>query len=327
MGLPRERGPSKSEHRRVHAAVCRSREGLREHLAHCDTTTPLYRILAFCTMIAVYASLFFFLRRPDAVNISGITSKNRWTDNIKQMTFCKGKKSKTAQDDIPPWEKLQLDFSGVVIIPEPESALRKPSVASVINSISRSPARLASLFQESSKEDRRASKSNLSLGQLPSDPELTAMPVVNHGLNIRFPSTDGKYPASIKSAASGKSGNEGGEERETMQAFFKAEENVLGPVPSMAPSPSSEAVAESASAYFNRQASLLMFWFPVAYTITLTPSLVRLITEIARGKDSPTLRLIASIATISLGLQDVFIYGIVEWRIKRRVRQHLPDHL
>jgi hypothetical protein len=287
-----------------------------------------YRILAFCTMVGLYISLFFFLRRPDSVNISGVSSKSHsgWTGNIKQMAFCGRKKAKRASDDLPPWEKLELDCSGLVVLPEPEPVARKVSVASVIHVIKGSPARLTSLFKETHKEDRPALNSNPSVGQHASQSNLTSMPIVGHGLNIRFPSADGKYPASTKSGASVKSRHESEEPQETMQAFFKAEEN-MGPVPAMAPLPSSETNAESASAYLNRQASLLMFWFPIAYMITLTPSLVRLIAEIARGKDNPTLRLISSIATISLGLQDVFIYGIVEWTIKRRVHRRLPDHL
>lgn len=286
------------------------------------------RILGFCTVVGVYISLFFFLRRPDSVNISGINSKSHssWTGNIKQMAFGGCKKAKRVSDDLPPWEKLELDCSGLVVLPEPEPAARKVSAASVVNVIKGSPARLTSLFKETSKEDRPAPTSNPSLGQHASHSDLANMPIVGHGLNIRFPSADGKYPASMKSGTSVKSGHESEEPQETMQAFFQAQEN-MGPVPAMTPLPSSEANPESASAYLNRQASLLMFWFPVAYTITLMPSLVRLIAEIARGKDSATLRLIQSIATISLGLQDVFIYGIVEWTIKRRVHRRLPDHL
>jgi hypothetical protein len=282
------------------------------------------RLFAFCIMCALYISLFFFLRRPDTISIGGASSKGHssWTDNLKQMAFPRRKKAQAADEDVPPWEKLQLDFSGVVILPEPETADRKPSVVRVIGAITRSPARLTSLFKVNSREESTASVKSPRLGETPSDPELTVMPVIHPGLKIRFPSdADPGYPASIKSA------NRVEEKEETLQAFFQADEKAFEPVPTLAPLPPSEEMAESASAYFNRQASLLMFWFPIAYMITLTPSLVRLSAEIARGRDSSTLKLIANLATMSLGLQDVFIYGIVEWTIKRKVRKRLPNHL
>lgn len=276
-------------------------------------------------MTALYISLFFFLRRPDAISIGDINSKNHssWTDNIKQLAFRGCKKAQPIEEDVPPWEKLQLDFSGVVILPEPKSdAPRKPSVASVINIITRSPARLTSLFKVNSKEEQTASLDDQPAKQPDFTAESTAKPTVDHGLNIRFPTdVDHGYPASAKSIHGAE------QDGQTLEAFFKADEKAFVPASTLPGLPSSEAMAGSASAYFNRQASLLMFWFPIAYTITLTPSLVRLSAEIARGRDCPTLKLIANLATNSLGLQDVFIYGIVEWTIKRRVRQRLPDHL
>ncbi|KAJ9105195.1 hypothetical protein QFC20_004330 [Naganishia adeliensis] len=284
----------------------------------------LPRLFAFCIMTALYISLFFFLRRPDTISIGDISSKNHssWTDNLKQLAFRGCKKAQPKEEVVPPWEKLQLDFSGVVILPEPASAAtRKPSVASVINVITRSPARLTSLFKVNSKE-RPTALNDQPINGSACPAELTVMPTVDHGLNIRFPAeVDHEYPASAKSI------HEAEQNGQTLEAFFKADEKAFVPASTLPGLPSSEAMAESASAYFNRQASLLMFWFPIAYTITLTPSLVRLSAEIARGRDSPTLKLIANLATNSLGLQDVFIYGIVEWTIKRRVRQRLPGHL
>lgn len=323
VGLRHTRGSSGPELGRVSSQVSLRLPHQAQYISsYCRLVTN--RLFAFCIMTALYISLFFFLRRPDTISIGDISSKNHssWTDNLKQLAFRGCKKAQPKEEDVPPWEKLQLDFSGVVILPEPASAAtRKPSVASVINVITRSPVRLTSLFKVNSKE-RPTALNDQPINGSACPAELTVMPTVDHGLNIRFPAeVDHEYPASAKSI------HEAEQNGQTLEAFFKADEKAFVPASTLPGLPSSEAMAESASAYFNRQASLLMFWFPIAYTITLTPSLVRLSAEIARGRDSPTLKLIANLATNSLGLQDVFIYGIVEWTIKRRVRQRLPGRL
>lgn len=281
------------------------------------------RLFAFCTMCTLYITLFFFLRRSDTIETAARRPKlhSIWMTSLKEIAGRRCKDAQAVAPDLPPWERLELDFSGVVLLPPPplKTAERKSSIVSVISLITRSPVRKANGFNATLP----------TTGPVYQDPfdanndhkrALTGSGVW-HGLNVRFPAdNDNGYPASVKSSKDAES-------EETLDDFLKQDKETFVPTQIIQELVSSQAIVESASAYFNHQASLLMFWFPIAYLFTLTPSLVRLFTEMATGRQHRTLRLIANLATISLGLQDVFIFGIVEWTIKRRVRQRLPDHL
>jgi hypothetical protein len=279
-------------------------------------------LFAFCTMCTLYISLFFFLRRSDTVYVGAGNSsvQSSWMSNLKQMTGRGCKANEAIDQDLPPWERLELDFSGVVLLPPvPQPAERKGSVASVISIITRSPVRMASVFIANTTSSGAPSSRDPMSGR-DAWPESVVAVLPDHG-NARLPSEhNDKYSPSDKSTEAVE------DSKATLSAFLQEDKSSMRPQ-IVHELPSSQAIDQSASAYFNHQASLLMFWFPIAYMVTLSPSLVRLSTEIATGREHATLKLIANLATISLGLQDVFIYGIVEWTIKRRVRQQLPAHL
>ncbi len=65
---------------------------------------------------------------------------------------------------------------------------------------------------------------------------------------------------------------------------------------------------QSASSYFNRQASLLMLYFPIAYLIVFTFSLVRLIYDMSTSKHNTFLTIISLWTVLSVGLVDALVY-------------------
>ncbi|ODN80744.1 hypothetical protein L202_02901 [Cryptococcus amylolentus CBS 6039] len=83
----------------------------------------------------------------------------------------------------------------------------------------------------------------------------------------------------------------------------------------------------SAASYFNRQASLLMLYFPIAYMFVFSASLYRLIYNMVKGEASPVLSIISNWMVLSVGLIDAFVYGIAEFMIRRRVRRKMPDRI
>lgn len=84
---------------------------------------------------------------------------------------------------------------------------------------------------------------------------------------------------------------------------------------------------ESATAYFNRQASLLMLWFPLAYMFNFSITLVRLVYDMSASKPSPALALLSSWMTLSVGLFDTLVFGLAEYVVRRRVRRKMPHQL
>lgn len=278
-------------------------------------------------MCTIYITLFFFLRRSDTIELGTSRSKvdSSWTSSWRKLTRCEGKKSQGNESDLPPWEQLELDFSGVVLLPPAPLKMaveRKSSVASVMSIITRSPGRMIGALKNNAPDTGPSFQSPPMFGGVSSSRTTTTVAATDEWQVSTLFLTD-KGSGDPINAISDKEA----EREETLGDFLKLDKAIFIPTQIVQELASSGAIVESASAYFNHQASLLMFWFPVAYLFTLTPSLVRLFTEIATGREHRTLRLIANLATISLGLQDVFIFGVVEWTIKRRVRKELPNHL
>lgn len=238
-----------------------------------------------------------------------------WTSSLKKMAWCQCQKSRNAAPDLPPWEQIELDFSGVVLLPPVPVKLseRKSSIASVISIITRSQGKMIGSLKANLPDAGLQGDDTSKLGGAATDKTAESNECAGRALQF-LTEKDSSDPVSPA-------------REETLDDFLKVDERTFVTTQTTQELATSQAVVESASAYFNHQASLLMFWFPVAYLFTLTPSLVRLFTEIATGRVHRTLRLIANLATISLGLQDVFIFGIVEWTIKRRVRKEFPDRL
>ncbi|GHJ87881.1 hypothetical protein NliqN6_4283 [Naganishia liquefaciens] len=84
---------------------------------------------------------------------------------------------------------------------------------------------------------------------------------------------------------------------------------------------------ESAAAYFNRQASLLMLYFPLAYMFIFAFSLVRLLYNMITAKPNAGLTIASLWFVLSAGLVDALVYGVAEFVIGRRVRRNLPGRL
>lgn len=83
----------------------------------------------------------------------------------------------------------------------------------------------------------------------------------------------------------------------------------------------------SATAYFNRQASLLMLYFPLAYMLVFSISLARLIYDMVHHRTNPVLSLLSNWMTMAVGLIDALTYGLAEYLVRRRVRRKMPDRL
>ncbi|KAJ9121551.1 hypothetical protein QFC22_002170 [Naganishia vaughanmartiniae] len=82
---------------------------------------------------------------------------------------------------------------------------------------------------------------------------------------------------------------------------------------------------ESAAEYSNRQAALLMLYFPLAYIVIFSFSLVRLIHDMITSTPSRALTILSLWFVLSAGLIDAMVYGVAEIVIRRRVRRNLPD--
>lgn len=65
---------------------------------------------------------------------------------------------------------------------------------------------------------------------------------------------------------------------------------------------------ESAAEYSNRQASLLMLYFPLAYIVVFSVSLVRLIHDMITSSTSSALTIMSLWFVLSAGLVDVMVY-------------------
>ncbi|WVF66890.1 hypothetical protein IAT40_001633 [Kwoniella sp. CBS 6097] len=83
----------------------------------------------------------------------------------------------------------------------------------------------------------------------------------------------------------------------------------------------------SAAAYFNRQASLLMLYFPLAYMVVFSVSLVRLVYDMVHGSPNSVLSIMSSWFVLSVGLIDGLVYGIAELMVKAKVRRKMPEHI
>jgi hypothetical protein len=113
----------------------------------------------------------------------------------------------------------------------------------------------------------------------------------------------------------------------------------------------------SATAYFNRQASLLMLYFPLAvsstiatgriatdkqYMLVFSVSLIRLIYDMIHREPNPILQIVSAWFVLSVGLIDAVVYvsplnlqtniadgdqGVAEFMVKRKVRRKLGDRL
>ncbi|KAL1409521.1 hypothetical protein Q8F55_003504 [Vanrija albida] len=110
--------------------------------------------------------------------------------------------------------------------------------------------------------------------------------------------------------------------------FFQANQIASGVRAPKEQDASASAPAQmSATAYFNRQASLLMLYFPLAYMLVFSISLARLIYDMVHHRTDPVLSLLSNWMTMAVGLIDALTYGLAEYLVRRRVRRKMPDRL
>ncbi|WVQ79035.1 hypothetical protein IAT38_001127 [Cryptococcus sp. DSM 104549] len=128
----------------------------------------------------------------------------------------------------------------------------------------------------------------------------------------------------------GEDGEDGDREGQTMKEFFQEFQVPAGADDSRHCTGSGghqQKPQRSAASYFNRQASLLMLYFPLAYMFVFSISLVRLVYDMVHEQASPVLSIMSSWMVISVGLIDGLVYGIAELMVRRKVRRKMPEHM
>ena len=94
-----------------------------------------------------------------------------------------------------------------------------------------------------------------------------------------------------------------------LKSLFSSRRKKIALVPSQSPSHLSTAPhRQSAASYYNRQASLLMLYLPLAYIVVFGFSLVRLIYDMVTQKPNAGLNVVSLWFVMSVGLIDALIY-------------------
>ncbi|KAJ9120109.1 hypothetical protein QFC22_003007 [Naganishia vaughanmartiniae] len=88
-----------------------------------------------------------------------------------------------------------------------------------------------------------------------------------------------------------------------------------------------EFIQESTASYLNRKTAMLMLYFPLAYCLLFSVSLIRIIFDFSANGSPKPLRVIARWFVFSQGAVDAIIYGIVEVNVKRGVRKKVRKGL
>lgn len=102
-----------------------------------------------------------------------------------------------------------------------------------------------------------------------------------------------------------KDGDKGEGPTQTLRDFFQANQ---APGNEQQTAGSDIRAEESATAYFNRQASLLMLYFPLAYMFIFAFSLVRLLYDMITSKPNAGLTIASLWFALSAGLVDALVY-------------------
>jgi hypothetical protein len=100
------------------------------------------------------------------------------------------------------------------------------------------------------------------------------------------------------------------ENEQTLQEFFAQHHTPIDELEARAKQNEMDDLGpqDSAASYFNRQASLLMLYFPLAYLIVFAVSLVRLVYDMITNAPNVVLTIISLWFVLSVGLVDAAIY-------------------
>lgn len=204
------------------------------------------RAVTFGTVAILYSMLYRFLRRPDTIQISSHYESRRGsvTGGMNRLTKLVQKKE---EDDRPPWEQLEFVHTGHRPWEDDVSQMDLITPATPITPVNPHSTLSVNVSSSSSTERR-------DWGQRGSDAETL---VVRTERQPSAPSPLGaKARFDTDSDLDG-----GGKDEQTMAEFFQENQLDTGQLESGRPE-------LSATAYFNRQASLLMLYFPLAVSET-----------------------------------------------------------
>ncbi|WVQ73830.1 hypothetical protein IAR50_003411 [Cryptococcus sp. DSM 104548] len=241
-----------------------------------------------------------------------------YNDGLPYLSYEAGGASRPASVLSSPTSQLRDPFAGISSNP---SASRLGSLSSESTAVTTSEPFTAELLYNGGR--RRSSASSVKFPTPPTLKSTALSPIISLGRcesNILEEDVDSEGKISKGEEV------EIVEDGQTMQEFF-ADNQALGLEEGRLGSLSAPGGQRSAASYFNRQASLLMLYFPIAYMLVFSASLYRLIYNMVKGEASPVLGIISNWMVLSVGVIDAVVYGIAEFMVKRRVRRKMPDHI
>ena len=193
--------------------------------------------------------------------------------------------------------------------------------------------RRVSIDQEAILQDERKLKSNVSVpsdstrkgsSDSDDDDDEDMMEDMDMSLDLDDGSRRGSGSSNDKPRHRRQSGTAG----QTLQEFFAQHQTPIDELEARARHHGDNDMSpqDSAASYFNRQASLLMLYFPLAYLIVFAVSLVRLVYDMITNTPNPILTIVSLWFVLSVGLVDAIVYvsspsleidRITELRIER----------
>ena len=121
---------------------------------------------------------------------------------------------------------------------------------------------------------------------------------------------DGSRRGSGSSSDKPRHRRQSGTPGQTLQEFFAQHQTPIDELEARARHHGDNDISpqDSAASYFNRQASLLMLYFPLAYLIVFAVSLVRLVYDMITNTPNPILTIVSLWFVLSVGLVDALDY-------------------
>lgn len=319
------------------------------------------RAFVFVVVIVLYSRLFTFLRRPDTIQLPShhASKTSSFTDTRSgqtgprpiakfhklSLTSSQGAK----RDPEAPWEAMEFIQVGNVDFLAPDTTTTFIDDCAAMPATTAVPATPPSSSLFRALESSCSSTKTLSPITSPSktdDPSSTVQPPYDGGApissspKIRSLGVEASQtPTTVASASCKMDPLLGPEEREervgegarelkeqgqTMQEFFAEYQMTPAEAKAVGKHVSQQ---RSAANYFNRQASLLMLYFPIAYMAVFSVSLIRLIYDMSHDTTSPVLYIMSNWTVLSVGIIDGLVYGIAEFMVRRKVRKKMPEHL
>ncbi|ORY25814.1 hypothetical protein BCR39DRAFT_470972 [Naematelia encephala] len=329
-----------------------------------DLVQFIPRGFVFLVVVALYTRLFSFLRRPDTIQLSSPFVSGTATDGEDHRLGVGNKLLKPFQwrrqrtsipsngggtvDAAAPWEQMEfVQIGGRRNIWSPTQTQNSfnhypqmISHAEILQPTLGSPVKetkdpfVTELHREASGSDSTVVPESSGSDQPPSESETLAAPELQYApTNIKRPSTTTTLAPVFSEERTGATGARAGRRRrpsgQTLKEFFQ--ENQIASLDGREQRTSAShgngtgGMQMSATAYFNRQASLLMLYFPLAYLTVFSISLVRLVYDMVNHQPSPVLALLSGWMVVSVGLIDGLVYGFAEYMVRRRVRRKMPE--